>query len=219
MALTVPSDQPRKKGSLSRLLVNQFLGGGCGAQGGVRVRAPLGQQELAQLVQATGLHPQEVEGKYSKFLDQHPEGKIDKKEFKRMVSESLPGGGGATVGGHVWRMYDTNMDGSIDFSEFMMALQIMSSGTLEENLEQIFRVFDINNDGRIEKREMRRIVKDLGKMVGIKDKDEATREAFNEMDEDGDGEVTKDEFVKACLAQKKFSVMLTLFIIDIFLSN
>ena len=85
-------------------------------------------------------------------------------------------------------MYDTNMDGSIDFSEFMMALQIMSSGT-------------------------------LGKMVGIKDKDEATREVFNEMDEDGDGEVTKDEFVKACLAQKKFSVMLTLFIIDIFLSN
>ena len=135
------------------------------------------------------------------------------------VGESLPGSNGERVGGHVWRIYDRNMDGRIDFSEFIIALQIMNNGTLEENLEQIFRVFDINNDGRIEKREMRRIVKDLGKMVGIKDRDEASREAFKEMDEDGDGEVTKEEFVRACLTQKKFSVMLTLLIIDIFLSN
>jgi len=216
MALTVPVEQPRKKGSLSRLLVNQFLGGGCGGNG---MRAPLGEEELKALVAATGLDPSEVEGKYTKFLEQHPEGRIDKKEFKRMVGDSIPGGNGHTVGGHVWRIYDTNMDGRIDFSEFMVALQIMNNGTLEENLEQIFRVFDINNDGRIEKREMRRIVKDLGKMVGIKDKDEASREAFKEMDEDGDGEVTKEEFVKACLNQKKFSVMLILLIIDIFLSN
>jgi len=218
MALTVPSiEQPRKKGSLSRLLVNQFLGVGCG--GNSTVRAPLGEEEMKALVEATGMDPGEVEGKYTKFLEQHPEGTIDKKVFKRMVSESIPGGNGNTVGSHVWRIYDTNMDGRIDFSEFMVALQIMNNGTLEENLEQIFRVFDINNDGRIEKREMRRIVKDLGKMVGIKDRDEASREAFKEMDEDGDGEVTKEEFVNACLQQKKFSVMLTLLIIDIFLSN
>ena len=85
MALTLSVEQPRKKGSLSRLLVNQFLGGGCG---GSEVRAPLGEEQLKALVEATGLDPSEVEGKYTKFLEQHPEGNIDKKEFKRMVSSS-----------------------------------------------------------------------------------------------------------------------------------
>jgi len=188
MSLSVP-ESPRKKGSLSRLLTGQFLGGG---NGSAAVRASLGEEDLRTLVEVTGLEPDEVEGKYTRFLEQHPEGCINKRAFKRMVGESLPGGLGQAVGSHVWRIYDTNMDGLIDFREFMIALQVMSCGTLEENLEQIFRVFDINNDGRIEQREMRRIVKDLGKMAQIKNKDETSKEAFKEMDEDGDGEITKE---------------------------
>ena len=40
-------------------------------------------------------------------------------------------------------------DGHIDFREFMIVLYVMSNGSPEENLKQIFRVFDINNDGSI----------------------------------------------------------------------
>ena len=46
-------------------------------------------------------------------------------------------------------MYDSNGDGFIDFREFMLVLYILSSGTPEENLKQIFRIFDINNDKSI----------------------------------------------------------------------
>ena len=53
----------------------------------------------------------------------------------------------------------TCQDGHIDFKEFMIVLYVMSNGTPEENLRQIFRVFDINNDGRISVTELRRIVK------------------------------------------------------------
>ena len=42
--------------------------------------------------------------------------------------------------------------------------------------------------------------------------------AFAEMDLNADGEITVEEFVKACLAQKKFSTIVTLKIIDLFLS-
>ena len=45
--------------------------------------------------------------------------------------------------------YNHFQDGHIDFREFMIVLYIMSNGTPEENLKQIFRVFDINNDGTI----------------------------------------------------------------------
>ena len=43
----------------------------------------------------------------------------------------------------------------------MIVLYIMSSGTPEENLKQIFRVFDINNDGKISLKELQKIVRDL----------------------------------------------------------
>ena len=50
---------------------------------------------------------------------------------------------------HIFRMYDANGDGFIDFREFMLVLYVLSSGTPEENLKQIFRIFDINNDKSI----------------------------------------------------------------------
>ena len=47
----------------------------------------------------------------------------------------------------------------------MIVLYVMSNGTPEENLRQIFRVFDINNDGKISVAELKRIVKDLYHLV------------------------------------------------------
>ena len=61
-------------------------------------------------------------------------------------------------------MYDEDGDGYIDFKEFMMVLYIMSAGTPEENLGQIFRIFDKDNDGSISEKEMVKLVKDL---VGV----------------------------------------------------
>ena len=40
----------------------------------------------------------------------------------------------------------------------MIALYVMSNGTPEENLKQIFRIFDINNDGSISQEELRCLV-------------------------------------------------------------
>ena len=59
-------------------------------------------------------------------------------------------------------------DGLIDFKEFMIVLYIMSNGTPEENLRQIFRVFDINNDGKISVAELKRIVRDLHHLLNDK---------------------------------------------------
>ena len=141
-----------------------------------------------------------------------------------MMKAFYPGADTEKLSKHIWRMYDTNQDGHIDFREFMIVLYVMSNGSPEENLKQIFRVFDINNDGKINLAEMKRIVNDLFKLIDEKDVENASKEilvqsAFSEMDEDGDGEISQEEFIKACLSQKKFSTMLTLKIIDIFITK
>jgi len=56
-------------------------------------------------------------------------------------------------------MYDTNGDGYIDFREFMIVLYTFSNGTPKENLNQMFRVFDINSDGSVSLKELLRIGK------------------------------------------------------------
>ena len=48
-----------------------------------------------------------------------------------------------------FRVYDTNGDGYIDFTEFMTIFYIMSEGSPEEVLAGIFRMFDYNSDGTI----------------------------------------------------------------------
>jgi hypothetical protein len=43
--------------------------------------------------------------------------------------------------------------------------------------------------------------------------------AFREMDINLDGQVTQEEFLRACLAHKKISIMLALRIIDVFITD
>ena len=135
-------------------------------------------------------------------------------------------------------MYDEDKDGYIDFKEFMMVLYIISSGTPEENLGQIFRIFDKDNDGSITQEEVVKIVKDLcglfempsqdgndadekevQKLFKRHSKQDVALMAFKEMDKDMDGKVTKEEFISACYQQKSISNLFALKLIDVFIAK
>jgi Ca2+-binding EF-hand superfamily protein len=182
------------------------------------------EEDIEYIAKNTAMSREQVEIQYQSFLEKHPDGRISRKSFHEMMKECYPGADTEKLERHIFRMYDTNKDGSIDFREFMIVLYIMSNGTPEENLQQIFRVFDINNDGHITLKELQKIVRDLFLLINETNADKASQEvlvktAFNEMDENEDGEISQKEFIEACMAQKKFSTMLTLKIIDVFISE
>ena len=113
-------------------------------------------------------------------------------------------------------------DGIIDFRELMLIVYTMSRGSPEQNLRQIFKLLDVDSDGRVSVAEFKTVVSDLrGVLTGSKMdqaiQDLVVEKAFIEMDSDGDGLVTCEEFVAACLAHKKFSTMLTLKLIRVFI--
>ena len=91
-------------------------------------------------------------------------------------------------------------------------------------MTRIFRVFDVNSDGEITKKELKKMLKDMHGLINADDADKATDEmiattTLAEMDENGDGRITMDEYIKACLEKEEFSKMLTMKIIEIFIDE
>merc|ERR1712106_1111765 len=137
---------------------------------------------------------------------------------------------------HVFRVYDTNGDGFIDFVEFIVVYYVMADGSPEEVLLKIFRIFDINSDGVISKKELSRLVKDMYGMIQTESPDTVrivetvetfetaskemiAKSAFSEMDKDVDGKISTEEFISACLGQEEFSRILALKCVDIFVQD
>jgi len=162
---------------------------------------------------------------YENFMVKHPDGNIARKEFRSMVQACYPDIDVIRLEKHIFRLFDKDGDGTIDFKEFMIVLYIMSNGTAEENLRQIFKVFDLDGNGCISREEMTRICHDLSYMITIKDNpngynaDTLGNMAFQEMDTNHDGWITEEEFITACFAQKQISTMLALKIIDVFMPS
>jgi len=186
--------------------------------------AVLREEDIAALVKSSGLDEAQVKEAFDSWVAEHPNGKMKPKDFREMMSKALPKKDASKMEKHVFRIYDSNNDGYIDFSEFMLIFFIMSDGTPEEVLTKIFRVFDVNSDGTITQKEMTKLIKDMYGLLKSEDpnlaaKDLVSKSAFAEMDKDQDGKVTTAEFIAACTGQEEFSKMLALKVIDIFVED
>jgi Ca2+-binding EF-hand superfamily protein len=183
----------------------------------------MSQESVDFVIEKTQATKEEVQAYYDNFLKEYPDGKMDNKGFREMMKKGFPDQDIGKLEKHIFRMFDANNNGKIDFREFMVVLTVISKGTPQENLEQIFRIFDANNDGTVSKKELYRIVKDLYSILVKEDNPtQATDKflaeaAFKEMDTDGDSKVTKEEFIRACIANEKITSMLALKIVDIFI--
>ena len=75
-----------------------------------------------------------------------------------MYSGFFPEGNAEKFCEHVFRTFDADNSGKIDFKEFLLAINITSAGKPEEKLEWAFAMYDINSDGTIERSEMVEII-------------------------------------------------------------
>ena len=182
------------------------------------------KEDTALLRKYSRLGEDQAKEAFDVFVAENPTGKIRPSDFKKNMIKVLPGKVGEEMEKHVFRLYDYNDDGFIDFTEFMIVCIVMSDGTPEEVLAKIFRIYDLNSDGKITKNEMKKLVKDMYGLLKIDNPNVASealiaKTAHAEMDKDMDGKVTLEEFITACMGQEEITNMLTLKLVDIFVDD
>jgi Ca2+-binding EF-hand superfamily protein len=75
-----------------------------------------------------------------------------------VYKDFFPSGSAEGFCEHVFRTFDTDNSGFIDFKEFLLAINVTSSGTPEQKLEWAFRMYDIDGNGTIDEKEMIKII-------------------------------------------------------------
>ncbi|KAM9367022.1 guanylyl cyclase-activating protein 2-like [Symphorus nematophorus] len=146
-----------------------------------------------------------IQDLYKSFIMECPSGSLYLHEFKRMFGVQA-GTPESEYMDNIFRAFDMNHDNTMDFIEYVAALHLVLRGKLEDKLRWSFKVFDGDDNGRLDRRELRKIVKIIYKIkrgsvpnetgTGNLSAEEVCERIFREVDVNSDGQITLDEFVE-----------------------
>ncbi|XP_054707530.1 Kv channel-interacting protein 4-like [Uloborus diversus] len=174
---------------------------------------------LDELCRKTKFSKKEIQLMYRSFKQECPNGFVEEDTFRGIFSHFFPNGNVGLYAHYVFRTFDQNKNGAISFKDFIQCLSLMCRGTIQEKLQWAFKLYDINGDGRITKKELMDIVCSVHALMGRRShsnlEEKALREhvdkTFQKMDINKDGVVTIDEFMEICSKDETIAKSLTLF--------
>ena len=168
----------------------------------------LSPEVLSDLHLNTKFSKAEIHKWYRNFIKECPSGQLNEEEFKQMYIDFFSPGDELRFSKHVFRTFDTNGDGRVDFREFLWSISITSHGTVEQKLTWAFTMYDLDGDGYITREEMLEIVSCMYKMgctrihacineFGAEITPEThVEKIFRQMDKNMDGKLSLEEFIE-----------------------
>ena len=144
-----------------------------------------------------GLSQADIAEKHKTFMKQNPTGEMSKEVF--MKSSNLSGDQKGFMAESLFRIFDEDDSGTMDFNEFMMASNCTHLSSAKDKLEWIFKVFDEDGGGSIDIDEVIKLVIGLFNMNGKEEDKEVllacVLDILEVIEVDSNGEITRDEFV------------------------
>ncbi|XP_046893712.1 recoverin-like [Hypomesus transpacificus] len=149
---------------------------------------------------------------YQTFLKECPGGKISKEQFEGIYASFFPGADPSDYARHVFRSFDTNSDGTLDFKEYIVALHLTSGGKTTQKLEWAFALYDVDGNGTISKNEIQEIVKSIFNMISADDQDNLAEDEdtpekradkiWNFFGKKEDEKISEGEFIQGVMDNK-----------------
>ena len=157
------------------------------------------QQQIRIVQKKTGLGEEEVKHQYEVFMKTCPSGVMTKKKFTELSREAL-GADAEFLADSLFRVFDEDKSGTMEFIEYMLAINATNLDSPEAKLKWMFSIFDKDGGGTISGDEIEDLLRGLFEMSGQefteKDLKTASKDIMAAIDSDGDGEVTRQEFLK-----------------------
>jgi len=177
----------------------------------------LSDEDLDFLKAHTSYSEKKIKTWYKGFMRDCPNGELTRDSFIQIYKQFFPKGRAENFCEHVFRAFDTDNSGKIDFKEFLQAINITSQGTPDKKLEMAFRMYDCNGDGSIDETEMRRIISAIYELIGDEidkrerqiESEERAMNIFTMMDKNSDGILSREEFIDGCLHDEQLYQLLT----------
>ncbi|XP_005089638.1 EF-hand calcium-binding domain-containing protein 1 [Aplysia californica] len=166
------------------------------------------EQFLNQMVKTTRLPKEEVNHLMSRFdrLCRKEEGKLHRDEFRDELNRSFNITDDILMD-RVFRAFDKRSCGTLRQEDYVSGIAKFLNGTVDEQVQMVFDVYDLNNDGYISREEMFQLLKSsLVKAPTEEDPDELVKElveiVMKKLDNDHDGRVSLPDF-RAAVAEEK----------------
>ena len=112
----------------------------------------------------------------------------------------------------LFRVFDEDNSGTLSFYEYMQAANLKKMQNPEDKLMWIFSAFDADGGGSIDVEEIREIVVWLFRLAGIEEDEDllasCSIDVRETIDEDKDGDISMEEFVKNAMNSRFVAGML-----------
>ena len=174
----------------------------------------LSDENLEFLKARTGYDESTIKQMHEMFMKDCPNGRLTPNKFIDLYKLFIWRGNAEMYCEHVFRTFDTDQNGFIDFGEFLMAMYVTSAGSAEERLTWAFKMYDVDGNGTIDPDEMGKVVDAIYGMQceGVTEPTSSAKKKamkiFSRMDENQDGHLTKKEFLRGCLEDDELSKLL-----------
>ena len=175
----------------------------------------LSREDLEFLKANTGYDEATIKESHNIFIKECPNGRLTPDNLLDLYEPFFCKGKAEQYCNHVFRTFDRDQNGFIDFEEFVLAMYVSSDGSAKEKLTWAFEMYDVDGNGIIDPDEMVKVVEaiygmwcdDATEQTTISPKDRAMK-IFRRMDANEDGHLTEEEFVQGCLEDDELSKLL-----------
>lgn len=187
--------------------------------------AELSEEDIEFISNKAKIDHESVKVWYDKLKAACPNGKISKADTVSFL-RSINSGKEEQIekqATDIHKAFDANNDGIVDLREFLIGFALTSTGSLREKLKYVFRTYDQDKDGIINRKEIDRMVKIVARLHAKDDSNYTTQiiedfkaslEELNRGKDPDDIQITSNDFIKLLMDNKDLCDILSPFNID-----